>query len=362
MIKILRIILFPISILYGIAIFARNLFYDWGLLHSKRFDIPVISVGNLVVGGTGKTPMTEYLVKLLKDEQKIATLSRGYGRKTKGFIVASSGTKSHLIGDEPKQYKYKFPGIIVAVGENRGEAIDALMSNYHVEGIILDDAFQHRSVIAGLSILLFDYKDIYKMDFMLPTGNLREWKSGKKRADVFVVTKCPPDLPADERERIKKILNPNSNQTVYFAFIKYDDLKLYDADSHSSNSNKVILIDDLKQYIIVLVSGIANPQPLIKYLQPLTKDGLALNFKDHYIYDELDLEMIKSKSDYIKDSNKIFLTTEKDLMRLTDLSPDTLALLQPLYCIPISTRFFDEDGNKFEEQILNYVRKNKTNG
>src|ERR1035437_4005021 len=158
MIKILRILLFPVSILYGIAIFVRNLFYDWHLLHSHKFDIPLISIGNLVVGGTGKTPMTEYLIKLLKDEKKIATLSRGYGRKTRGFIVASAGTKSFLIGDEPKQYKYKFPEIIVSVGEKRADAIDSLIGNYHVEGILLDDAFQHRSVVAGLSILLFDYR------------------------------------------------------------------------------------------------------------------------------------------------------------------------------------------------------------
>jgi len=354
MIKILGIILFPVSILYGLIIFVRNLFFDWGLSDSQKFNIPVISIGNLVAGGTGKTPMTGYLVNLLKNDRKLATLSRGYGRKTKGFIVASSGTKSFLIGDEPKQYKYKFPEIIVSVGENRAKAIDALILNYHADLILLDDAFQHRSVVAGLSILLFDYKDIYKMDFMLPTGNLREWKSGKKRADVFVVTKCPPDLSENEREKIKGILHPKSNQTVYFSYIQYEDLRLYDDIKKNS-------ADDLKRYSVLLVSGIANPKPLIEYLKPLSKEVVTLTFKDHHAFDEDDVRNIKGKFDLISNPNKIIITTEKDLMRLTDLSAETLGLLNPLYYIPISTDFFEEDKNKFDEQILNYVRKNKTN-
>jgi tetraacyldisaccharide 4'-kinase len=311
-----------------------------------------------VVGGTGKTPMTEYLIKLLKDEKKIATLSRGYGRKTRGFIVASAGTKSFLIGDEPKQYKYKFPEIIVSVGEKRADAIDSLIGNYHVEGILLDDAFQHRSVVAGLSILLFDYNDIYKMDFMLPTGNLREWKSGKRRADIFIVTKCPPYLSENEREKIQKILNPRTNQTVYFTFIKYDDLKLYDDENNLSSTK----INNLKETSVLLISGIANPKPLIEYLKPKVKEVVTITFKDHYVFNENDLKNIMSKMDLITNPNKIIITTEKDLMRLTDFGPDTMASLHPLYYIPISTPFFEEDKDNFNEQILNYVRKNKTNG
>ena len=330
-------------------------------MHTHKFDIPVISIGNLVVGGTGKTPITEYLINLLKNDRKLATLSRGYGRKTKGFIVASSTSKSFLIGDEPKQYKYKFPEITVAVGENRANAIDVLISNYHADLILLDDAYQHRTVVAGLSILLFDYKDIYKTDFMLPTGNLREWTSGKRRADILIVSKCPPSLSSNEREKIKKLLNPKTHQQVYFTFIKYDDLKLYFADNNSSVSNKIILVDDLKRYSIVLVTGIANPRPLVEYLKPLSKDVVALTFKDHHVFNEQDAKNIKRKFDLMSHANKIIITTEKDLMRLTDLSSDTLTLLHPLYYIPISTQFFDEDKINFNKQILNYVRKNKTN-
>ena len=356
MLKILRILLFPFSLIYGLIILFRNVFYDLKVLKSTKFNIHIISIGNLVAGGTGKTPMTEYLLKVLKNEYKIATLSRGYGRKTKGFIVAASNAKSILVGDEPKQYKSKFPDVIVAVGENRVEAINALQRNYQPEIILLDDAYQHRAVSPGLSILLFDYSNIFKPDFMLPTGNLRELKVGKSRADIFVVTKCPTNLSLEERQRITLKLIPSSNQKLYFSYVFYNDLLNY---SNDESSRKTISVNDLKDFSILLLTGIANPKPMNDYLSKFSKEVVNLSFKDHHVFTEEDILKVKNRYLSINNSNKIMLTTEKDLMRLTDFSNDILGDITPIYYVPISSKFFDEDENAFNQQILNYVRSSK---
>ncbi len=356
MLKIIRIALFPFSILYGLIILIRNIFYDFNVIKSHKFKVPIISVGNLVAGGTGKTPMTEYLIELLKNDHKIATLSRGYGRKTKGFIVAGHHVKSILIGDEPKQSKTKYPDIIVAVGEKRVDAINAILKNYHPEIILLDDAYQHRAVVPGISILLFDYSTIFKPDFILPTGNLREWKRGKNRADIIVITKCPIDLSPQERINITSNIKPKSTQKLFFSNVNYSDLMLYNANGIAKSS---LSINDLKNYTVLLLTGIANPKPLKVHITNLSKEVITLSFNDHHVYAHEDVININQRYKSITNPNKIIITTEKDLMRLSDLSNDILGNIMPIYYIPISSKFFMEDENEFNKYIINYVRNNK---
>jgi len=359
MIKVLRILLLPVSILYGILILVRNLLYYFKTLPSEKFNLPIISIGNLVTGGTGKTPMTEYLIRLLKNDNKVATLSRGYGRRTKGFIVAATNAKSVLIGDEPKQYKHKFPEIIVSVCEKRVEGIKVLIQKYHPEIILLDDAYQHRSVVPGLSILLMGYKSFHQMDFMLPTGNLREWKTGKNRADIIVITKCPKDLPINEREKIQNSFHLNRHQSVYFSTIEYSNLKHYQANGIETSARDSEII--LSEYSILVLSGIANPQAFADHWKLSAKEIYTSFFSDHHSFNDKDIQDIANKYNSISNSKKIILTTEKDLMRLTDLSQELLASISPLYYAPIKTKFFEEDEKNFNKQILEYVRSHKAN-
>ncbi len=359
MVNFLRLLLIPLSILYGVVSVLRNLLYDLRILPSEKFDLPLISIGNIVVGGTGKTPMTEYLIRLLKNEKKIAILSRGYGRRTKGFILASSNTKSTLVGDEPKQYKLKFPEIIVSVCEKRAEGIRNLTNSYTPEIILLDDAFQHRSVISGVSILLMDFNTIFKVDFMLPTGNLREMKFGKGRADIIVVTKCPNTLTLIERKNILTKINPNDRQNVYFSYVEYDNLEKFIIKGNFDSINKNL--SELKRFSVVALSGIANPKSFHNYLQQQFKDVFPVVFSDHHIFTEKDIQTVSGKLNTISDIHKIVITTEKDLMRLSDLKPELLSKITPLFYIPISLKFYEEDEKKFNEQILRYVRNYKAN-
>jgi len=359
MIKFLRILLLPVSILYGLIILVRNLLFDFNILPSERFNLPIISVGNLVVGGTGKTPMTECLIRLLKQDYKVATLSRGYGRKTKGFIVASTNVKSILIGDEPKQYKNKFPEIIVSVCEKRAEGIRTLMQNYHPEIILLDDAFQHRAVVPGLSILLMEYDSIDKMDFMLPSGNLREMKSGKKRADIIIVTKCPTELSLSEREKIRNSLHPKEHQKVYFSFIDYNNFYRY--INNEIDSSPSLLEMDVSEYSILILSGIGNPQSFANHLKKYVKEVVICFYMDHHYFIEKDIKDVGNKFNSISNPKKLVFTTEKDLMRLMDLPQELLAAITPIYYVPITTKFFEEDEKNFNEQILEYVRNSKAN-
>ena len=357
MIKMLRLLLLPFSILYGLIILIRNVLYDFKILPSEKFELPVISVGNLVIGGTGKTPMTEYLIRLLKKDYKIATLSRGYGRKTKGFVVASPNSKSTLIGDEPKQYKQKYPEIIVSVCEKRRLGIANLRKNYHPDIILLDDAYQHRSVVPGLSILVMECKSIYAKDFMLPTGNLREFKFGKSRANIIIVSKCPSNLSLEDREEICSYLNPNADQKVYFSYIEYGHLKPY-----SSNELGVqTLPNDMKEYSIIALSGIANPKPFFYYLQQQSKEVHAVAFSDHHDFTEEDIKKVVERYRSIANKQKLIVTTEKDLMRLAALKPEILSLITPIFYLPISAKFFKEDEMDFNENILKYVRTSKAN-
>jgi tetraacyldisaccharide 4'-kinase len=332
--KLFRKILFPFVPLYYVAVFLRNKFYDWSVYQSKSYELPVLCVGNLSVGGTGKTPMIEYLITLLDPKYKLATLSRGYGRKSKGFLIAAPNLTSKDIGDEPLQILNKFKNITVAVDANRQQGLK-LLKEYKpsLEVVLLDDAFQHRKVTAGFNILLTAYDQLYCDDIVLPTGNLREPKSGAKRAQVIVVTKCPDHLSDLEKTAITRRLNLESNQVVFFSSIHYSEtLK-------SSTSSSALA--DLKGTRFTLVTGIANPAPLVSHLKEMGLDFEYLNYKDHHEFSKSELELIHSKS--------LVVTTEKDFSRLHTESQNQI------YYLPIQLKI--DNASEFDRLVEGYVKE-----
>lgn len=299
--KLLRIVLFPIVPIYYSVTWLRNKLYDAGIKSSKTYDFPVICVGNLSTGGTGKTPMIEYLVRLLKKDKKIATLSRGYKRVTKGFLLADENANVDTIGDEPFQFYNKFSDVIVAVDEDRQNGITELRHlNPQPQVILLDDAYQHRKVKAGFNILLTSYHKRYTKDIVLPTGNLREPKSGADRADIIVVTKCPVDISFNEKEKITNEIDPKPHQNVFFSQISYGE--------NAVSADGQIRLKDLSKF--TLVSGIANAEPLVNFLKSQSLDFEHLEYGDHYNFTINDIELFEQKD--------LILTTEKDYMRLLD--------------------------------------------
>jgi tetraacyldisaccharide 4'-kinase len=332
--KIIRVLLFPIVPIYFLVTWFRNLFYDLGYYKSKSYEFPVMAVGNLSTGGTGKTPMVEYLITLLKDNKQLATLSRGYGRKTKGFLVASDKSTADSIGDEPYQFYNKFKDqVLVAVDEDRQHGISELRNLEHKpEIIILDDAFQHRKVKAGFYVLLTSYDNIYTKDWPLPTGDLREPRSGAKRANVIVVTKCPQNLSDNEKQKIKAKLKPLSHQEVYFGSIEYSS-KVY-------SETEIKNLSDLKEF--TLITGIANPKPLVSYLNQWEFSFNHLQFSDHHHFTEQEIIDFE-KLDCI-------LTTEKDFMRLR-MHP---SIKEKIFYLPIATKIDRSD--EFNKQILDFVK------
>ena len=339
--NLLRKLLFPFTILYGTITSIRNFLFDAGVLKSYSFDLPVIVVGNLSVGGTGKTPQIEYLICLLSDKYKIATLSRGYKRQSAGFVLAQAGTNVKIMGDEPFQFFQKFPSIKVAVDADRKNGIEQLLSlPEKPEVILLDDAFQHRKVKAGFYILLTSYNDLYSDDFILPTGNLRESRSGAKRADMIIVTKCPFNLSLDEQKKICKKLKVTPNQELYFTFIAYEEF-IY-------GENQKINVNEIQVAAKVLVAGIAKPEPFFAYLQD-TND-VCLSFPDHHNFTDKDILEIKNAA-----QNNIVITTEKDYMRLKGSVPG-----EQLFYLPIQTSFISGSKN-FDKTIINYVGRSTTN-
>jgi tetraacyldisaccharide 4'-kinase len=333
--NLLRKILFPFAILYGFITSIRNFLFDKGILKSYSFDIPIIAVGNLSVGGTGKTPQIEYLLRLLSPKYKLATLSRGYKRQSKGFVLADSNSNVEILGDEPFQFYTKFNNIQVAVDADRKNGIEQLLLQTNKpEVILLDDAFQHRKVKAGLYILLTSYGDLYPDDFMLPTGNLRESRNGSKRANLVVVSKCPANLSIDEQNKIAAKLKLESNQELYFSFIDYDEF-IYSED-------KTMKVSEIRNVNKLLLAGIAKPNPFFAYLQ--SEDDEKLFFPDHHHFTENDINTIKNKS-----QNKIIITTEKDFMRLKGSIAN-----EQLFYLPIRSSFLSASDN-FDKTITNYV-------
>lgn len=333
--NLLRKILFPFAVLYGFITSIRNFLFDKGMLKSHSFDVPVIAVGNLSVGGTGKTPQIEYLIRLLSPNYKVATLSRGYKRQSKGFVLADSTSNAEILGDEPFQFYTKFKNIQVAVDADRKNGIEQLLyQQERPDVILLDDAFQHRKVKAGFYILLTSYGDLFCDDYMLPTGNLRESRSGAKRADIIVVTKCPANLSLDEQNEIKSKLQLNSDQELYFSYIDYDD-SVYSED-------KVLKVSEIENVDKLLLAGIAKPEPFFRYLQDESVE--CLTYPDHHHFSEKELLEINNKS-----KNKIIITTEKDFVRLKGSIPK-----EQLFYLPIRSTFLSVSEN-FDKTITNYV-------
>ena len=323
--NLLRKILLPIVPVYYIVTSIRNYLYDKGVFKSKSYNLPVICIGNLSVGGTGKSPMTEYVIRLLKDNYKVATLSRGYRRKTKGFLLATKTTISAELGDEPFQMHNKFADINVAVDEDRQHGIETLIGEVNPDVILLDDAYQHRRVSAGMNILLTTYDNLYVKDWLLPTGDLRESKKGANRAHFIVVTKCPENLSEEEKNNVRKQLNVKAqHQQVFFSTIAYSKTVV-------SNASKVKL-DEFGKNHFTLVTGIANPKPLLDYLNKKDFSFEHLNYKDHHNFSDAEIEMLNTK--------ELILTTEKDFVRLKDtLDSDKLFYLEIQSTIDNKTDF-----------------------
>ena len=348
--------LLPLSFLYGMGVRFRNMLFDTGILESRSFPIPVISVGNITVGGAGKTPHVEYLIRLLCETKRVSVLSRGYKRRTKGYLLASSSSTSLELGDEPYQMYLKYGSQVhVAVSANRCEGIERLCSDPETKDtdvILLDDAFQHRYVKPGVNILLVDYHRLIVYDKLLPAGRLREPKDGKRRADIVIVTKCPPDLRPMDFRVITKALNLYPYQKLFFTTIEYGDLiPLF------SNSRSLALSEITSDYEVLVLSGIASPQHLLCDIQKHTENVIPMTFRDHHLFTPKDIARINNTFDSLS-SKRIIITTEKDAARLVGLDGLSDDVRNHIYALPIKTTFLLEQQEQFDEFILSYVLKN----
>lgn len=344
--KSFRVLLLPFALVYGLIIIIRNYLYRKNILRSAEFNLPLICVGNLSVGGTGKSPMVEYLIELLRSNFKIATLSRGYKRKTKGYVLADEKTSAIEIGDEPMQFHMNYPGVAVAVGEERIVAIPQLLHDKpETQAIILDDAFQHRAVKAGLNILLTEYSNLFTRDFFLPTGDLRDERASYKRAEIIIVTKCPASLCNEEKEQIRAEINPLDNQQIYFTTIEY-------GIPYHIARHQLRYITSMDE--VLLVCGIANPAPLKEYLQEKANTYYQQDYSDHHIFTIDDLKDIRKKFDSLQSDQKYILTTEKDAVRLLKFTQELEQL--PLYVLPIRHRFLFEEADKFNNAVIDFIR------
>ncbi|HKK42519.1 MAG TPA: tetraacyldisaccharide 4'-kinase [Bacteroidales bacterium] len=355
-----NILLYPLSLLYGMITGIRNFLYDKEVLDSKEFDLPVICVGNITVGGTGKTPHTEYLVSLLiRNNFRVATLSRGYKRKTRDFRIATQVSGVNDIGDEPLQIFRKFPGITVAVDRKRVNGITKILENDPgTDVIILDDGFQHRKIRPGVSILLTDFERLIVNDHMLPYGNLRESAFNMHRADIILVTKSPGDLSPIQRRLIVKEMDKAPYQNLYFTTIVYKDPIPVFEEVKDVPPPLTVESGDCS---IVLVTGIANPDPLKKYLDDKCRNITHMNYADHHNYTEADLKGIINAWSSLKSPVKYIITTEKDAVRFREFSNIAESLKTAFYYIPVGIDFLNDDRKEFDNLIIDYVRKNKRN-
>lgn len=345
--KILRLLLFPFSIGYGFVVIMRNLAYDLGLFKSQSFDLPVISIGNLSVGGSGKSPMAEYLVRLLKVHYKIATLSRGYGRKTSGFLIVNTDSESAESGDEPLQFKHKFNDITVAVCEDRVEGINRLKQDNEL--IILDDAFQHRAVKPGLSLLLFEYSTLFKQQWLLPTGDLREPMWAIDRADLVVVTKCPEKLGMDQQNTIRSRFRTDK---VFFSFLKYGTLISF---NETTIERSLKSLNEKSK--IILLTGIANAAPLHAELSSYGSKLIHHQYPDHHQFSDKNIAKLVSAFNELSGHDNLIITTEKDAQRL--VMPGIREQLKefPVYYLPVEAEFKEPEKTRFNKLIGDYASK-----
>lgn len=337
----------PFALLYGLGISMRNFFYDIELVKSSKFNLPVICVGNLSVGGAGKTPHIEYLIRLLRPYLDVATLSRGYKRQTKGFRLIGLQDTALQAGDEPLQYRRKYRDIVVAVAENRAIGIPLILQSYpSVQTILLDDAFQHRAVHAGLNILLTSYTNPFYQDQLMPVGRLREYKSGYERANIIVVTKCPDDLSADARAEMTAAIQPLPHQKVFFS--RYTYLRPY------SFHNPYQRLDWTEDLDVTLVSAIANTQYLVDYLSQRVGEVHTLDYEDHRVFTDRDIAYIQQVFENRPHQKKILLTTEKDATRLDLHRAKIKELKWPLYILPVEVDFIS-DKDSFDQEVKNFL-------
>lgn len=338
----------PFSLLYGLGVSLRDFLYRHKLLVSVEFNLPLISVGNLSIGGAGKTPHIEYLIRLLQPYLEIATLSRGYRRKTSGYLVVRPESNAEMVGDEPLQFKRAFPDVFVAVSENRALGIPQLLQDFpQAQVVLLDDAFQHRSVLPGLNILLTEYSRPYTRDFLLPAGRLREWRSASRRADLIVVTKCPTDLTETERETFLRELNPFSHQRVFFSCYRYQT-PVYILNPGFS----VALQQDLS---VLLVCAIANADYLLEYLNQTCGTVRVREFEDHHFFSKDDLADIEQQFLLMPGSRKIILTTTKDATRLELHRDWLLAKRLPFMVLPLEVDFLFDGASRFNQAVRAFL-------
>jgi tetraacyldisaccharide 4'-kinase len=346
--QILKIILAPFSLLYGLIIRFRNFLYDKKYLKSVRFDFPIIAIGNLTVGGTGKTPHTEYLLKLLGSNYKTTVLSRGYKRKSKGYHIATETDDANMLGDEPLLLKKKYPFAEVCVAEDRLFAIPQIINDLpETQVILMDDAFQHRAVSPSLSILLTTYNNPYYNDMLLPAGRLREYSSAAARADFIVVTKCPEDIAAATKQEIIKNIQPEKHQKVFFSYLHYG------TPYNLMNPNERLPLH--KNQDVYIFCGIANTDELESYVASKVNRSWLRQYSDHHYYDRYDLETISESFNNIESNSKILLTTEKDAARLYEHREWFIQKKLSIFALPVEVRFFEQDQQLFNQEILTYL-------
>ncbi len=345
---LIRILLLPISLLYGLGVSVRNLFYKMGLLRSVRFDLPVISVGNISVGGTGKSPHIEYLMRWLHQYIEVGVLSRGYGRKTMGFREVQPFDNPNDVGDEPLQFKRKFPDVPVTVSESRSIGVPQLIKDYpDTQCVLLDDAFQHLAVTPGLNIMLTEYARPFTKDWLLPSGRLREWRSAYQRADIIIVTKCPENLTQQRRQKMLDAIDPYPRQKVFFSHYHYG--KTYDMLRPELTTPLAPDTD------VLLVSAIANTDYLLEYMGKNVRSVHTMEFEDHHFFDAGDLNDMLRRFNAIPAVNKVIVTTEKDATRLGMHSTFLWENQMPVRVLPIEVRFSDGDEPAFQSEVRQFL-------
>ena len=348
--------LLPLSWCYGLGVRFRNFLFDLGVLKSRAYKTPVIAVGNITVGGTGKTPHVEHLIRLLQDKMRVAVLSRGYKRKSSGLVIADASTPMKEIGDEPFQMKQKFPKVTVVVDKKRTRAIEHLEAQKNpVDVILLDDAFQHRYVKPGINILLVDYHRLIIYDKLLPAGRLREPLKGKDRADIVIVTKCPRELKPMEYRVITKAMNLFPYQHLYFSTLEYEPLRPV-----FPKEKRTALLSEVSGQNVLLLTGIASPRQLLEDLTPQARSITPLSFADHHDFKKRDIRRLNEAFESLP-SPKCIVTTEKDTARLIGVEGLSEAVRQQLYLLPVRIRFMSDQDELFNQNIIDYVHKNSRN-
>jgi tetraacyldisaccharide 4'-kinase len=350
-------LLYPLSLLYGMVVWFRNALFDYQIIKSREFPIPVISVGNITVGGTGKTPLIEYIIGILKTDSNVASLSRGYRRKTRNFILSGQDPSVMEIGDEPVQIKNKFPDVHVAVDRRRVNGIEQLMERIpDLDVILLDDAYQHRHVNPGLSILLIDFNRPLSEDRLLPSGRLREQAYERRRANIILVTKCPDRLKPIEQRLIVKDLKLYPFQHLFFTKLSYGDpIPVF------KDSEKTLDMETLKasKPNILMVTGISSPRLYKKHLRGISTRITQIAFPDHHLFSEKDIQRISDVYESLEGENNYIFTTAKDAMRLRNFSNIEPSLQNKMFYVPVGVKFLNDDTENFNTQIRNYVRSNK---